>query len=376
MKTRAAVLYRMEEPAPYKNSKPIHFETLDLEGPGPGEVLVQIAAAGLCHSDLSVINGSRPRIMPMVLGHEASGIVREVGEGVKDLKNGDHVVFSFMPICGHCLPCAEGRPVLCENGAKVNVAGSLLTGARRFHNAKGEVLHHQLGVSGFSEFTVSARESLVKIDPEYPLEQAALFGCAVLTGVGAVVNTAKVAAGNSVAVFGMGGVGLSAIMGARAVGATPIIAVDILDEKLELAKQVGATHVVNGAKTDAVEAIREITKGGARYTFEAVGSAKILETAYKSTGRGGITVTSGLAHPQQMFSIPAWTLVGEERTVLGSYMGTAVPSRDIPRFINMNKAGLLPVEKLFSKYVKLEELNEAFDDLHEGKVVRQVLTFK
>ncbi len=375
MKTRAAVLYRMEEPAPYKESRPLRIETLDLEGPGPGEVLVEIAAAGLCHSDLSVMNGSRPRVMPMVMGHEASGVVREVGEGIRDLRAGDHVVFSFLPVCGHCAPCSEGRAALCENGARVNVAGSLLTGNRRFHNEKGDVLHHHLGVSGFSQFTVAARESLVKIDPDYPLEQAALFGCAVLTGVGAVVNTARVSPGNSVAVFGMGGVGLSAVMGARAAGANPIIAVDILPAKLELAKRMGATFVVNSAETDAVAAIRDITKGGARYAFEAVGGAKILETAYRSTARGGTTVAIGLAHPQQMFSIPAVSLVAEERTLMGSYMGSAVPSRDIPRFIEMNKAGLLPVEHLFSKNVALEELNEAFDDLHHGKVVRQLLTF-
>jgi Zn-dependent alcohol dehydrogenase len=284
-------------------------------------------------------------------------------------------VFSFVPVCGHCLPCSEGRAALCENGAKVNVAGSLLTGKRHFHNARGDVLHHHLGVSGFSELTVAARESLVKIDPEYPIGQAALFGCAVLTGVGAVVNTAQVSPGTSVAVFGMGGVGLSAVMGARAAGADPIIAVDMLDAKLELAKEIGATHVVNSAKTDAVEAIGEITKGGARYAFEAVGNAKVLELAYKSTRRGGTTVTIGLAHPQQLFSIPAVSLVAEERTILGSYMGSAVPARDIPRFINMHKAGLLPVEKLFSKNVQLEQLNEAFDDLHHGIVVRQLLTF-
>lgn len=375
MKTPAAVLYRMEQPIPYRESRPLHFETLDLEGPGPDEVLVEIAAAGLCHSDLSVMNGSRPRVMPMVMGHEASGVVRETGSRVKDLRAGDHVVFSFLPVCGTCLPCGEGRAVLCENGARANVAGSLLNGRRPFRNDRGEVLHHHLGVSGFSKFTVAVRESLVKIDPEYPLEQAALFGCAVLTGVGAVVNTARVSPGTSVAVFGMGGVGLSAVMGARATGAYPIIAVDVLAAKLELAKKAGASHVVNAAEGDAVGAIREITKGGARNTFEAVGSAKVLEAAYQATGRGGMTVTIGLAHPREMLSIPAVSLVAEEKRLAGSYMGSAVPARDIPRFIEMNKAGLLPVETLFSRKVSLLELNEAFDDLRQGKVVRQLLVF-
>ena len=365
----------MTEPAPYRGSKPLHFETLDLDGPGPGEVLVEVAAAGLCHSDLSVINGSRPRVMPLVMGHEAAGIVRDIGPGISDLKPGDKVVFSFLPVCGHCLPCSEGRAALCENGAQANVAGSLLNGHRHFHNQDGQLLHHHLGVSGFSNFTVAVRESLVKIEDDFPLQQAALFGCAVLTGVGAVVNTARVAPGASVAVFGMGGVGLSAIMGARAAGAGPIIAVDPLAPKLELAKEVGATHVVNASREDAVQAVRDLTSGGVRYAFEAVGSAKVLATAYQATRRGGTTVTIGLPHPEQQLTIPAVSLVTEERTLMGSYMGSAVPSRDIPRFMRMYRQGLLPVDKLMSRTVKLEELNEAFDDLDQGKVVRQLLTF-
>ena len=192
MKTQAAVLYEMERPAPYAQSRPLQIEELELAAPGHGEVLVEIAAAGLCHSDLSVINGSRPRVMPMVMGHEASGVVREVGPGVRELSAGDHVVFSFVPVCGHCLPCSTGRAALCETGAKSNGAGTLLTGSRRFSKKSGDTLHHHLGVSGFSHFTVAAQESMVKIDPALPLDKAALFGCAVMTGVGAVLNTARV----------------------------------------------------------------------------------------------------------------------------------------------------------------------------------------
>ena len=323
MRTKAAVLYQMEQSAPYAESKPLVIEELELTGPGPGEVLVEIVGAGLCHSDLSVIDGSRPRVMPMVMGHEASGIVREVGPGVRDLALDDHVVFSFVPVCGHCLPCATGRPALCENGALANVSGTLLSGQRRFQNQQGQAVHHHLGVSAFSQFTVAAQESLVKIDPTLPLEEGALFGCAVMTGVGAVVNTARVEPGTSVAVFGLGGVGLSAVMGARVAGAYPIVAVDVLGSKLALARQVGATHTVNAKDGDPVQAIKDLTRGGAHYAFESVGSERVLIQAYQATRRGGTTVTIGLPHPSKQFAISAVSLVAEERTVKGSYMGSA-----------------------------------------------------
>jgi alcohol dehydrogenase len=373
MKTRAAVLYAMGNPAPYAQSRPLHVEELTLNGPETGEVLVEIAAAGLCHSDLSVIDGSRPRVMPMVLGHEASGIVRDIGPDVREFAVGDHVVFSFTPNCGHCIPCAEGRPALCENGARSNTAGSLLRGSRHFHGADGGELHHHLGVSAFSQYTVAAQESLVKIDPEIPLDKAALFGCAVMTGVGAVVNTAKVAPGTAVAVFGMGGVGLSAVLGAKAAGAYPVIAVDVLPDKLALARELGATYTVNAAETDPVEAIKTLTSSGAHYTFESVGSEKVLAQAYQAARRGGTTVTMGLPHPSKQLSIPAVSLVAEERVLMGSYMGSAVPRRDIPRFLAMYKAGILPVDKLHTHTITLDEINPAFDALAQGLAVRQLI---
>lgn len=374
MKTQAAVLYEMGLPRPYAASAPFKIETLELDGPGPGEVLVEIAAAGLCHSDLSVMDGSRPRVMPMVMGHEASGTVREIGPGVRSLVPGDHVVFSFVPHCGHCLPCAEGRPVLCAPGAKANTEGALLTGARRFRDG-GRVFHHHLGVSGFARFTVAAAESLVKIDADFPLEKAALFGCAVLTGVGAVVNSAKVAPGESVAVFGMGGVGLSAVLGAKAAGAFPIIAVDRLDAKLEAAKRAGATHVIRADDGDPAQAIKDLTGGGVRYAFEAVGNAKVMEAAYRSTARGGTTIAVGLAHPAQQLTLQAVSLVAEEKTIKGCYMGSSVPVRDIPRFIAMNRQGILPVEQLLTGTVSLDGLNQAFDKLDRGEAIRQLLVF-
>jgi alcohol dehydrogenase len=375
VKTLAAVLEKSERPRPYAGTKPLAIEELELEGPGPHEALVEIAAAGLCHSDLSVINGSRPWPLPLVLGHEAAGIVREVGAGVGDLAAGDHVVFSYVPICGRCAMCLEGRGNLCERGRAANLAGTLLSGARRFCRRGGARLNHHLGVSGFSQFTVAARESLVKVEADVPLDVAVLFGCAVMTGVGAVVNTAKVSPGTAVAIFGLGGVGLSAVMGARAAGAWPIIAVDTVESKLELAKCCGASHTIAARSQDPVGAIKDLTGGGAATAFEAVGNAQVLAQTYAATRRGGKTVAIGLPHPSQQFSIPAVSVTAEERQILGSYMGSCIPQRDVPRFIGLYRAGLLPVELLKSGEIRLEGLNEGFDALDGGAVARQVLRF-
>ncbi len=366
---------KMGHPAPYADSRPLVIEDLELEAPQRGEVLVQIEAAGLCHSDLSVINGSRPRVMPMVLGHEAAGVVREVGPGVSDLKSGDRIVFSYVPVCGHCIPCAAGRGALCEMGMKANVAGSLLGGGRRFKSAKYPTLHHHLGVSGFSEFTVAAQESVVKVDPNLPSAKAALFGCAVTTGVGAVLNTARLRAGESVAIFGMGGVGLSAVMGAKLTGAFPILAIDVRDDKLEFAKRAGASHTINARQVNAVESIKDLTHGGADCVIECSGVTAAGQQAFDATGRGGQTIYVGLPDPSQRLSFSPVSIVGEERTVRGSYMGSALPARDIPRLIALHQAGLLPVDQLLSRTIKLDELNEAFDRLDEGSAVRQVVAF-
>jgi alcohol dehydrogenase len=374
MKTKAAVLRRMGVEPPYAETKPLSIETVELDPPGRDEVLVRIGAAGLCHSDLSVINGDRPRPLPMALGHEAAGVVEEVGEGVQDLARGDRVVMVFMPSCGHCLPCAEGRPALCEPGAAANGAGTLLSGARRLHCDGAEVNHH-LGCSAFAEYAVVSRRSVVKIDPELPLEEAALFGCAVLTGVGAVVNTARVQAGASVAVIGLGGVGLASLLGAAAAGARRIVAVDLSDEKLGLARQLGATDTVNARDPDAAEQVRGATGGGVEFAFEMAGSIRALELAYRITRRGGTTVTAGLPPPTAALPLPVVNLVGEERTVKGSYIGTCVPTRDIPRYVELYRRGRLPVDRLMSGRLALEEINAGFDRLHEGKAVRQVIGF-
>ncbi|MGP9678634.1 zinc-dependent alcohol dehydrogenase family protein [Halomonas sp. AOP27-A1-41] len=374
MKTRAAVLREMKPAKPYSASRPLELVDLELDDPGSGEVLVRIRAAGLCHSDLSVINGNRPRPMPMALGHEAAGEVVALGDHVDDLAVGDHVVLTFVPSCGHCLPCAEGRPALCEPGAAANAAGTLLSGHIRFRGQDTEI-HHHLGCSAFAEYAVVSRRSLVKIDSALSFAEAALFGCAVLTGVGAVINTAKLQAGQTAVVIGLGGVGLAALLGALAAGAEQVIAIDLSDEKLVIARELGATTTINAAEPDAIERVRELTRGGADVVLEFAGSGKALETAYRMTRRGGTTVTAGLPAPHVDLPVNIVSLVAEERTLKGSYIGTCVPVRDIPRYIALYRAGKLPVDRLLSDIISLEEINEGFDRLDRGEVIRLVVEF-
>jgi alcohol dehydrogenase len=262
---------------------------------------------------------------------------------------------------------------LCEPAAAANAAGTLLSGARRI-TRRGTPVHHHLGVSAFAEYATVSRRSLVKIDRNVPLEHAALFGCAVLTGVGAVVNTARVTAGSTVAVVGLGGVGLAALLGAIAAGAERIVAIDLSPQKLALAKQLGATDGFE-ANADAMDKIREATHGGVDFALEMAGSVKALELAYRITRRGGTTVTAGLPPPSAMLQVPAVNLVAEERTLKGSYIGTSVPSRDLPRYLGLFQRGRLPVDRLLTDRLRLDQINEGFDRLREGKAVRQIITF-
>ena len=374
MRIKAAVLDRVGAERPYARSRPLRIAEVELDPPGRDEVLLRVAAAGLCHSDLSVINGDRPRPLPMALGHEAAGVVEAVGEGVDDLRPGDHAVMVFMPSCGHCNPCVEGRPALCEPGAAANGAGTLLSGARRLRLDGAEVNHH-VGCSAFAEYAVVSRRSLVKLPPDLLLHEAALFGCAVLTGVGAVVNTARLQPGQTAAVIGLGGVGLAAVLGALASGAAEVVAVDLSDEKLGLARQLGATATVNARDPDAAEQVRAATGGGADVAFEMAGAVRAMELAFKVTRRGGTTVTAGLPPPGAALPLPLVQLVAEERTVKGSYIGSCVPARDVPRYVALYRAGKLPVNRLMSGTLRLDEINEGFDRLHEGRAVRQVIRF-
>ena len=374
MKCRAAVLNQMGAERPYAQSRPISIEEVELDPPEAGEVLVRISAAGLCHSDLSVVNGSRPRPLPMVIGHEAAGVVEEVGTGVSDLEKGDHVVFVFVPSCGNCVPCNEGRPALCEPGAAANAAGTLLGGGRRIR-LNGEYVTHHVGVSCFAEYAVVSRCSLVKVHKQLPLDHAALFGCAVITGVGAVVNTAEMRMGTSAVIVGLGGTGLAALLGAKTAGAKMTIGVDLLDSKLEMAKDLGCDAVVRADDPDVVEKVKALTGGGGDYAFECVGSEKAMELAYALTRRGGTTCSSGLSDPKNNFSIQHVNLVAEERTIKGSYLGSCVPRRDIPNYVDLFESGNLPVDKLLSEKITLDQVNEGFDKLSDGETVRQLIWF-
>lgn len=372
MKTRAAVLFKTGLAPPYGVSRPLRIMEVDLDPPGPGEVLVRVRAAGLCHSDLSVIDGTRARQLPMILGHECAGEVAELGPGVTDLRVGDHVVASFVPSCGACEPCASGRPALCEPGFAASMAGTLLGGARRLRTASEEI-HHFLGVSAFAEHAVLARSSLIRVDPRLPFDEAAIFGCAVVTGTGAVVNTAGVPRGSTVAIVGLGGVGLAALLAAHMLDSKAIVAIDLSEEKLTVARILGASHMFNASDPECAKKVKEATRGGVHYAFEAVGSVTALELAYRVTRRGGTTVSMGLGGAEQRASLSYLSLVGEERTLKGSFMGSSVPSRDIPRYIGWYQAGKLPVKRLLSEHIALDQINEGFDRLAAAKSVRQIV---
>jgi len=374
MKMRAAILVEAERPRPYADSRPVEVTEINLDPPGPGEVLVQIKAAGVCHSDLSVVNGNRKRPVPMVLGHEAAGIIAEIGPGVTSVKPGDHIVFIFAPSCGHCEPCLSGRPGICEPGTQANAEGRLLGGSQRL-SLNGAPINHQSGVSCFAEYAVASERSVIKIDDSLALDEAALFSCAVITGVGAVLNTAQVPPGATVCVVGLGGVGLNALLAAKMLGAKRIVAIDVLDSKLALARQLGATDTFNANDPHCVVDMRDATDGGTEFTFEAAGTVEAMGIAYQVTQRGGTTVSSGLSHPDHNVAIQHLSLVAEERTLKGSYMGSCVPMRDIPRYIHLYQQGLLPVDKLLSERIQLDDINAAFDKLDRGETIRQVIVF-
>jgi Zn-dependent alcohol dehydrogenase len=371
MKITATILDSIGHAGPYAAQHPLRVVEVDLAQPGPDELLVKIEAAGLCHSDLSVINGDRPRPMPMALGHEAVATVIGTGTvAAAHFNPGDRVVLSFLPMCGHCPACVTGEGYLCANGAAANGAGTLLSGAIRLHD-HGAPVHHHLGASAFASHAVVDRRSAVRIPADIPVEIAALFGCAVLTGVGAVLNTASLRPGESVAIYGLGGVGLAALMGAVAGGATPIVAIDPIPAKRALALELGAVAALDPA--DGADAI--IAALGCRpdLVVETVGNAVVLAQAYALARRGGRIVTVGLPNPAQMLTIPAVSLVGDGKTLMGSYMGSSIPARDIPRYIALWRAGRLPVERLLTSIGPLAGINALFDKLKDGSAIRQIV---
>ncbi|MDQ0029925.1 alcohol dehydrogenase catalytic domain-containing protein [Arthrobacter bambusae] len=364
---RGAVLEALGAERPYSDTRPIHVQSLELEGPGKGEILVRIEAAGICHSDLSVVNGNRPRPVPMLIGHEAAGIVEELGEGVDDLAIGQRVVMTFLPRCGECAGCRSNGKTPCEKGTASNTEGTLLGGNRRL-SRDGEPVHHHLGVSAFATHAVVSRRSVVPVGSDVPAHIAALLGCALLTGGGAILNVAKPAPSARVAIVGLGGVGMAALITAVGTGVEHVVGIDTLPAKLEAARNLGAVEAMTS--TDALE-------GGKKFdaVIEAAGHPRALEAAVALTKPGGITVTVGLPAPGQSVAIDPLTLTAEARSIVGSYLGSAVPEHDIPIYEQLWRSGKLAVEGLVSDTIPLEEINRAMDTLDGGHALRQIITF-
>jgi Zn-dependent alcohol dehydrogenase len=352
--------------------KPVVVEEISVEPPRRGEVTVRLGACGVCHSDLSATNGTIPMPPPLVLGHEAAGVVVEVGEDVRGFSVGDHAVSSFIYMCGECRFCASGRPVLCtEQGRALT---TLPDGSVRTHDASGNPLRVFSGCGVMAEYATLHVDNLVRIDPEVPLDRAALVGCAVTTGVGAVFNTAKVAPGSSVAVLGCGGVGLNAIQGARIAGARQIIAIDTHEAKLEMARRFGATDVLLYGE-DPAKALKKLTGGGPDYAFECVGSGELAGVAYRAIRRGGLAVVVGVAKPGDSTSVRTMTLPFEEKTLTGSYFGSCVPRIDFPRMLGLYMGGKLKLDELITRRYSVQEAPQAFADLESGKNARGVIVF-
>ncbi|MGA8127742.1 MAG: alcohol dehydrogenase catalytic domain-containing protein [Mycobacterium sp.] len=365
---RGAVLERIGSPRPYAQSRPISVGEVELAPPGAEELQVRIEAAGVCHSDLSVVDGNRVRPTPMLLGHEAAGIVERVGDGVTDVTVGQRLVMTFLPRCGSCAACVTDGLTPCQPGSAANNAGTLLGGGNRL-SRNGERLYHHLGVSGFATHAVVHRASVVPVDHDVPPPVAALLGCAMLTGGGAVLNVGQPQPGQTVAVVGLGGVGMAAVITALSYAGVHVVAVDQLPEKLSGASALGAheTYTPQQATDAAVKAA---------VVVEAAGHPSALETAIGLTAPGGRTITVGLPRPDARISLFPLGFVAEGRSLIGSYLGTAVPARDIPRFVALWRSGRLPVESLISSTLTLDDVNAAMDHLADGTAVRQVISFE
>lgn len=367
MRITGAVLERVGLSRPYADSTPLVVGDLDLAPPAEGQLLVRIEAAGLCHSDLSVVDGNRVRPVPMLLGHEAAGIVEQVGPAGSDLRPGQRVVMTFLPRCGQCPACATNGLTPCEVGSAANSAGTLLGGS--MHLRRGdEQIHHHLGVSAFATYAVVDRHSVVPVDPDVPAVVASLLGCAVLTGGGAVLNVANPQPGDTVIVVGLGGVGMAALMTALAHDDVRVIGIDQLPTKLEQAAQLGAYNTYTPDEAVGLNIKAPIV-------IEAVGHPNALTTALDVTAPGGRTITVGLPRPDARMTISPLGFVAEGRSLIGSYLGSAVPARDIPRFVALWRSGRLPVEALVSSTITLGEINAGMDRLAEGQAVRQIIDF-
>jgi len=359
----------------YERNQPVRIEEVSLDLPRRDEVLIRMAAAGVCHSDLSFVQGILRGKLPCVLGHEGAGVVEKIGEGVTHLVPGDKVVLSWVTPCGVCFYCQQGKPHLCDLGEQINHTNRMPDGTTRAH--QGEVDLNVFSALGtMAELAVVPARAAVKLPADAPVDRCALLGCAVMTGVGAVLNTARVPPGSRVAVFGAGGVGLNAIQGAAIVGAERIIAVDTVAKKLEIARQLGATDVVDASAADPVDAIRQLTHGrGADYAFEAIGRKETIEQAYASTRKGGTCVVIGLGSVKESISLNVMMLPLLEKRLLGSWYGSANVHLDIPRLFDLYREGKLKLDELVTKTYSLGEVNQAFLDMLSGLNARGLITF-
>ena len=350
----------------YGVNQPLQIEDVEVDAPGAGEVLVKTSASGVCHSDLHFMEGSYPTRTPIVLGHESAGVVEKVGAGVTNVKPGDRVVVAFVTSCGQCDNCVQGKPYLCNNSASLGRNDRL--------KLNGEPMAQFANMSAFAEYQLVSKNACVPVPDDVPMEVACLVGCSVMTGVGAVTNTAKIAVGSTVAVIGAGGVGLNAIQGAALAGASRIIAVDLLENKLAAAKEFGATDVVDGSKDDAVQTVQQMTGGGVDFAFEAIGLAKTAEQAFGMVKRGGKAVVVGMIPVTQMVTVPGAAFLGE-KGIIGSFYGSTRQTHDMPWLMELYRQGRLKIDELITKRWKLDQINEAYDALKNGEVNRSVIIF-
>ncbi len=347
------------------------IENIEIGEPGPREVLVRTVAAGLCHSDLHFMEGKYPHPCPAVLGHESAGVVEAVGSMVHYVEPGDHVITCLSAFCGHCAQCTDGHLSLCEN-KNLELVRQPDEAPRLSRN--GEPVHQFLHLSSYAEMMLIHEQALVKIDKEMPLDKAALIGCGVTTGMGAVFRTAGVRPGETVAVIGCGGIGLSAIQGARIAGANKVIAVDMVDSKLQLAQTLGATHTVNAGGTDPIEAVRDLTGGGVHYSFEAVGLKQTAEQAFGMLRNGGQATVIGMIPVGTMVEVHGVEFLFEKK-LTGSNMGSNQFRTDMPRFVEMYLDGRLKLDEMVSKTITIEDINDGFTEMKTGAVARSVITF-
>jgi len=365
MRIHAAILW--------EQGTPLSVEAADLGAPGPGEVLVEVKAAGVCHSDLHPARGDWPVKTPVVLGHEGAGIVREVGAGVKNVQRDDHVVLCWAPACGVCAPCREGRAVLCDRLEKVTYRNRLPSGASHLH-ARDQAVAPFLGTACFSDFVIVPEEGAIRVSPDVPFDALATVGCAVVTGVGAVTNAAQVTPGSRVAVIGAGGIGLNVVQGAAIAGCETVIAIDLRPVPLEIAKRFGATHTIPAAGEKISDTVRDLTGGrGADYVFDTVGNPRTLTDALAMARKGGTVVLTGLARGDTQAAFPMFPFVMQEKRLIGSVYGSGQPRRDIPNLVSLYQQGRLKLQELVSRTYTLSGVNDALDALASSDGARGVI---